>query len=371
MKIGILTLPLYANYGGNLQAYALMTILKKFGHEAWLIDPRNRIPVWFVPLRFIRRFFLKYIGCRNVSVTKAFDAHAMDFIAEHIRPKTERLRPNFQLKDQATRHSFDAIIVGSDQVWRTRYTTNIEDYFLGFLGNNKKCLRISYAASFGTDEQQFTPEQAKTCAALLKRFSAVSVRELSAVALCREYFGIEAVHVLDPTLLLDPQDYLQLVPNAVTAKPEAGRLFTYLLDHDPVKMEVLDKIVGQTGFSPFDVSGPVTKKSVQKPAVMPPVEKWIAGFRDAEFVFTDSFHGCVFSILFNKPFIAFGNLVRGLARFESLLNTFKLRSRLVGSVEEATSELINKPISWQESNLILAEMRKLSFDFLQNALTDK
>ena len=104
----------------------------------------------------------------------------------------------------------------------------------------------------------------------------------------------------------------------------------------------------------------------------PTVEEWLKGFHDAEFVFTDSFHGCVFSIIFNKPFIAFGNEGRGMARFDSLLKMFGLEELLITSVDQFTPELVDRAISRFSDNSIqqrLNELRKESKLFLERALS--
>ena len=101
--------------------------------------------------------------------------------------------------------------------------------------------------------------------------------------------------------------------------------------------------------------------------IQQPVEKWLRAFHDAEFVITDSFHACVFSIIFNKPFIVYGNKERGFARFESLLNMFGLEDRLVSSLNE-TKTAIEKPIDWERVNSIHKQMKEKSLSFLVNNL---
>lgn len=379
MKIGILTLPLHTNYGGNLQAWALLTTLKDMGHDAWLIDRGfNRLSAGLVSRTLLKRALLKYVLRRpGISVRKGlFDkpeplgrtVNSIEFIERHIKPKTKRFESTVQLKKHISRYHFDAFVTGSDQVWRPEYTPNIEDFFFGFLDRNSTQKKISYAASFGTDKWHFTSKQASVCSALLKMFSAVSVRESSGIDLCRDNFGVPAIQVLDPTLLIEAHRYLELLPADAPARPADSKLFSYLLDYDPRKMRVLERIALQTGHTPFDVSGPISVTSTQRASAVPPVESWISGFRDAEFIFTDSFHGCVFSILFNKPFIAFGNPARGLARFESLLSMFKLQSRLITSEREDISRIAASPIDWSHVNDLLQGMRILSLNFLRDAL---
>jgi hypothetical protein len=101
--------------------------------------------------------------------------------------------------------------------------------------------------------------------------------------------------------------------------------------------------------------------------VQVPVEVWLQGFADAEFVVTDSFHACVFAILFNKPFIAYLNPERGGTRFESLLAKFNLLNRLLTTSDAFCPDEL-PPIDWADVNNRLCELRKSSMEFLRQSL---
>src|SRR5690606_26995758 len=96
---------------------------------------------------------------------------------------------------------FNAVIVGSDQTWRPKYSPNIYNYYLDFLKDNNQIKKLAYASSFGTAEWEYTTEQTEKCKTLAKQFHAISVREHTGVDLCREKLGVEAIQLLDPTLL--------------------------------------------------------------------------------------------------------------------------------------------------------------------------
>ena len=369
MKIGILALQLRYNFGGILQAYALQKTLNKLGHNAVHIDQNRNVSLgpWYkkYPI-YLKRAARKHIFGENLIIradvainnaSKIISTHTEPFIEKHIRRIFTRDFSNLRRGD------FDAFVVGSDQVWRPKYFfSKIENAYLDF-AKEWDIKRIAYAASFGTEEWEYTDEQTINCAALLKRFNAVSVRESSAVKLCNEKLGVNAQHVLDPTMLLEKDDYIKLFAETNTLESE-GNLFCYILDESTEKATIIDKVSKEKDLTPFYVNSRYEDSDAPlEERIQQPVEKWLRAFYDAEFVITDSFHACVFSIIFNKPFIIYGNKERGMARFESLLKIFELEERMVSTKKEAI-EAINRPIDWEKVNSIHQRKKEESLSFL-------
>lgn len=372
MRIGILTLPLHGNYGGNLQAYALMQVLRDMGHEPHLIArTRKRAPLRKRVTELAKRAIKKYVlrrpgihltvGLVDSAEQRRLEKHSLRFIAGKIQPQTRKFSSRRELERHIQEYRFDAVVVGSDQVWRPRYAPDIRENFLCFLREGDCVKRIAYAASFGTTAWEYSQEQAAACADLIRKFDAVSVRESSGVDLCKAQFGVEAEHVVDPTMLLEADHYRQLADKQPRHSQPRFAL-VYLLDEDPARSSVV-KAVGDTlGLTPHRVN------SIGDDGSAAPVEAWVAGFRDAEFVITDSFHACVFAILFQKPFLAYGNASRGLSRFESLLDMFGLSARLISTPNQATDALLTSPIDWALIESILEKQRKKARAFLESAL---
>lgn len=373
MKIAILTLPLHTNYGGILQAYALQTILERMGHEVYVIEKEIRItiPFYKMPFCYTKRIIKNIIG-RKCSIF-----YEQKYLKEQsvIRQNTNKFIVKYihliKYKDYSNikEGEYDAIVVGSDQVWRSKYydIKQIEQVYLKF-AENWNIKRIAYAASFGTDKWEYLPEQTKECKKLLKLFDAVSVREDAAVYLCRKYFKIEAQQVLDPTMLLDKEDYINLFKVDKTPKSK-GNLLCYILDQTEEKNELIKRIVEEKKLNAFNVkSQSDNRNSPISERIQPPIEQWLRGFYDAEFVITDSFHACVFSILFNKPFIVYGNESRGMSRFNSLLSLFKLNETLITDISEYKGYI---DFDWDNINRICREYRKLAHTFLLCLKNDK
>lgn len=373
MRIGVLTLQLHNNFGGILQAYALQKVLKDFGHNVVLIDKSRYVSLgpWYkrYPI-YIKRGINRFIFGKNI-IVKA-DAEQNRFlktIAKYTEPFIEKYIRRVYTKDFSNirEKDFDVLIVGSDQVWRPKYFfSKIENAYLDF-AKEWKIKRIAYAASCGTEEWEYTEEQTNNCATLLKKFNAVSVRESSAVKLCYDNFGVKAEQVLDPTMLLCKEDYIKLFKDYNTAQSD-GNLFCYILDEREEKKSIIDCIAKEKGLKPFYVNSRYEELDAPlEERIQQPVEKWLRAFNDAEYIVTDSFHACVFSIIFNKPFIVYGNRERGLARFKSLLSIFGLEERIVSTKEESI-KAISEPIDWERVNEVHRQWKEKSMSFLNNNL---
>lgn len=379
MKIGILTQPLHQNYGGLLQAYALQLTLKRMGYNPVIVDRHHSIvPEWRKIASHIKTVAYKLFGKKREfiywptrSEYETIAQHTNYFIDKYIQPKSKRLHSRKEFNNYIQSQKFDVFIVGSDQVWRPCYSPHLPTYFLDFLKENKEVRKIAYAASFGVDNWEYTDEQTLMAKQLAPLFDVISVREDSGVELCRRYLGVKAEHVLDPTMLLNKQDYLDLIL-AEKEPLSPGNLFTYILDPSEEKQATIEQIAQEKELIPFSVQAKLntrTRKNCKErieDLVVPPVTKWLRGFYDAEFVITDSFHGCVFSIIFNKPFIAIGNQERGIARFNSLLSLYGLKKQLNSSSVKNIS-----PAEWTKINELKFEMEKSSLNFLKENLHDK
>lgn len=371
MEIAILTLPLHTNYGQILQCYALQTYLQRNGHRVTVLDDPLYSYKYYIkiPFVYVKRAFRKIILGESIEVfTLPYQRERENtqiFINRYIHRKVVRTwQPRRVPK-------YDAYVVGSDQVWRPKYfesdkRPSIEIAYLSFVRDCNP-IKISYAASFGTDKNEYSEEQRLSCAKLLKNFTAISVREASAINLCEEMFSAKATRVLDPTMLLNPQDYFHLFQKETVTSPAEGDLYVYLMDYNENYMRYVTCIASQYRLRPYfcynSSVGLGTHNEPRVPSAKPSVEQWLRNFHDASFVITDSFHGCVFSILFNKPFLALVNEGRGITRIESLLNLFGLADRIVRNYSSFDYEPLTE-VRWQEVNEILERERRTASDFL-------
>lgn len=356
MKIGILTSSIAGNYGGILQNYALQHVLKGMGHTPMAIDHykpysrvrwcMGRIKGYFkkqpthVPFPFYGR-----VGSKRI----------LDFAFKHIL----RTRPIKQFNHTIVdNYHFFAIIVGSDQVWRYKSGDQIENFYLSFI-ESLQIKRVAFSASFGVEKWNYPIGETKRCKHLLRLFDAVSVREKSDVQLCRENLGIEPKHTLDPTLLLDKDVYIKLCNNVPLKRNNF--LFAYLLDPTPQKLNEIKLFAHKIGLLPL------IRYAENNSRKEDGVEDWLACFRDATYVVTDSYHGTLFSIIFQKEFITINNTVRGQSRFKSILEELGLTERLISFIP---NELTFDPIDWKLIKNIILNRKNESLSFLEKALKE-
>lgn len=381
-KVLILTQPLRTNYGGLLQAFALQNVVKELGFEVFTDNPfflrklslKSKVKdllARFVygtlkgdkkykPLfkRRLKRADFEY-AAQNLLPFIEKRINTIDFFEGRVQPLSSNIE------------KFDYYICGSDQVWRRRYG-DVKRYFFDFLQSTDK-KRFSYSASFGLDNiNEYSNQEKQDCRNLIKFFTSVSVREKDAVKIVEDEFSFPAVQTLDPTLLLENTDYRNLINQSYVDKTEDSYLFVYILDKTEEKKELIDIVSRRLNLKVKDIMPKVDWKTSKKDkeSVFPAVEEWLNCFDKASFVLTDSFHGTVFSIIFNKPFLSVGNKDRGLTRFTSLLSLFGLEDRLIFSKKDLTGVLLHNmlKIDYAAINETKSVLKEQSIKFLKQNL---
>lgn len=338
----IISLTGYFNYGNILQRYALKTFLRQKGYVFDSIRTQEH----------------KERQDRNIF------GNMIDFVEKNI---------NETPFDDINILSYKNYIVGSDQVWRDWYDGDwgkFGIFFLDFLGK-RKANRIAYAASFGVDNLKdagIDEEKRKLIHPLIKKFNHISMREESGVKLVGELIENDNYNtkvVLDPVFLLKKEDYSRLIDNSKSKNRKTPRLFCYILDKSDEKSEIINKISNSYNKDCLIINPDEHKK-------YEPIEEWLKGFRDSDFVITDSFHGIVLSIINNKNFIVFGNQTRGLSRMECLLDYFDIkRNRIIypGNHKLNTNIIMNlDEINWKFVNSKIDEGINHSSEWLSRVL---
>lgn len=326
MKIAILTHPLGANYGGILQAYALSKYLEAKGHCVTVLNLQHEL---YLYKRVIKSIL---VALRHPRYNNPKYKNLNAFVKRNINYSVP-LTSQKQLKKYIERKNFDLFIVGSDQVWRADFARKYGyNYFLDFAPNDSK--KISYAASFGLSDWCYTAEETTVIKSLLNRFSAISVREDEGVKLCEKFLDINATQLIDPTMLLTSGDYDKL---SLKREYEDSYTYVYWLGDEKEKAKALSSI-NQEGKRVVDIS-------LRANDTLIPVEQWVSNIKYSDFVVTDSFHGLVFSILFNKRFRVCSNKSGGNGRISSLLSLLGIALKDDGSCYDFDYAIVNDRIN--------------------------
>lgn len=310
-KIGILNFH-YSNYnyGAVLQASALTSVVKDLGYD---VEHINFIPLpsFKKKLKIYSLWILRQLGLRKKAApnpvvlnSKVFEVFRNEWIK-----CTSSTYSN--IKNLAkTRDQYGAVIVGSDQVWRPEYTgEHALAYFLSFV--DSKCLRISYAASFGVDywKEPKIKGLTLTIKEELEKFNSISVREKSGVTLCEDIFKVKAQHVLDPTLLVGKLFFEDII-NKSDCRDKIADIVYYKLDLDSDFLDDIRKISEKLNYTDENIYYSYSNGKYYYHSVA----DWLKNIKDSKLVITDSFHCVCLSILFEKQFIYSANEARGITR---------------------------------------------------------
>lgn len=347
MKVSILTYHWEDNYGATLQAYATYKAIKRLGHTPEFID--LRLP-YNPSLKSRIVFFIKRF--RFNSFRKRFFKNLTSITYWSLA----------ELK--ANPPESDCYLVGSDQTWNPQICKSLLPAF--FLTFGKESIkRVSYASSIGLNAWEesayITNDEIKKA---LYRFSKILLREDSAIKITKDIFGVDASQVIDPVLLFPRY------PELTGDLKLSNEIIAYKLINDEGFYEMAQDVAKKIN-SPIRSIGSVRTPKGYKASYPETPERWIKRIAEASLVFTDSFHGTVFSLLYHKPFVIYIGDPNRITRIVSLLSQLGLSYRILTRDNSITDfiETALKPIEWKNVDRILADLRKDSFDKLREALS--
>lgn len=359
MKTGILTFHSAFNFGASLQAWALQTTLEKLGVQPYMINYRppviddlynplakktglEKSPFWYGlkhPDQMLRvRKYNRFI-------------HEKFHLLGEARTYEELKNSGFEL---------DACIVGSDQVWNVQHTGGDPSYFLGFLGDEVK--KISYAASIGTE--YILPVYHEYYREGLKNIRHISVREESARTVLKELTDQEIQVVLDPTLLLDVQEYEAI---KTPVHYDEKYILVYMMEKSQDVIRLANSVSRLVGLPVVQRRYYRIFRNEIKPCYTFDPGEFLSCVENAEMVITNSFHGTVFSVLYGKPFISMLHSDTG-SRTVNLLETLGLEEHLLfePSAEECMKKM--KPCDKKRTGELILKNREKSLAFLKKSL---
>lgn len=360
MKIALITMHAARNYGAVLQTYALQHILQLLGDEIVIINyKRDNQQLWsymfHVNKKFRKNPFLRFAFVIKTIIPKIRTSVLFSkFISRYIS-----LSPIVRSGSEiAQKVKSDLYLVGSDQVWNPQANDGFDGmyFFEGCKG-----VKVSYASSIGIYE--LNDEEQEYIKNKLQNFRRVSVRENSSIFILKR-LGIEAECMLDPTLLMDQDDWKQL---AAPINIGNNYLLIYYFGNASNIMHIANKIAKERNLQVCRISVGFEKYKEDDIVVrFVSPEQFISLFLYASFVITNSFHGTAFSINFNKEFFCYPTTEHN-ARFDSILQMFNLEKRNLRELDENTLGDL-KPIDFILLQEKLQEQRKKSIDYIESIL---
>lgn len=352
MKVGILTFHDADNYGAVLQAYGLKKSLSNY------VDCE------------IINYYNDYF--HRTSVPSGILAKIMGKVHKKALERKKKAFKNFRdqyltcgspvINDdqlEALNDRIDLFISGSDQVWNLNCSGGKKCYFLPFVkDNNKKC---SYAVSFGTDYPQLDDEYKE----FIRQFNKIAMRESSGCTYVKDVIGRENVRVLDPTLLLRASEWDNLLKTENIKAPKGRFILIYEVVNGKNMEEFAQKLEKEKGLPVYCITASNRiKKGIKTIRSAGPID-WLSLIKNSEYVITNSFHGLVFSLIFNKQF--FVELLpppaATNARMIEMLSSVGLENRVI----DEHSQISNfDQISYENVNRTLSIARENSINYIRN-----
>lgn len=337
------------NYGSALTNYALHETLVEMGKTVLMLEwPTWEKATWPIPDSHTRRFARRHY---DISMRQTYDN--LDHFNYHC----------------------ESFILGSDQLWNYYSVKENGNYFfLDFVHPGKR--KIAYATSFGHSTSFFPKERQLEISEYLQQFTAISVREKDGVDICRDTFGVHAVQTLDPVFICSPSAYEKAINDAEVSEKEPY-ILGYILNPTEEKRNALLmasrklqlplKVI-LDGQENYDKN---YKAMNLNDAVLGTVgvEDWLYYFKNAQFILTDSYHGLCFSLIFHKNFICFGNRLRGMSRFNTLIEITKLDDHMLLNPQNGSiDDLLYRVIDYNAVEQRLDVEKRRSREWLKNAL---
>ncbi len=331
------------NFGSLFQYYALQEYLIKLGHEPFWIryyQLPTKISIYLKMVKAKKEYLKKdTIFFRKKTWKKCFIAfiHKYLYLSNNIYYSHKFLK-FFPPKA-------DIYITGSDKVWSDNFP-----YYLDFVPENKR--RYSYAASFPRNFFKFSP----TAALLLKKFTGVSVRENEGVDMCQKAGYLDAIQVLDPTMLLPKSHYLSLIKaeNKLTNNLKGPYLFCYFGNVDSpseVHWQSICSFAEKKSLSLILVAMlGIVPMFPEEYIYMPSPIEWLQLMSEADCIITNSFHGTIFSVIMEKPFLSIIPKDKPSVPISSFLDSLDLKSRIIQNESIDIEKNIFNPIDWEKVN---------------------
>lgn len=366
MKVAVVTLHRVYNYGSVLQAYATQQVLEKLGHEVRIVDYiTEQRTKWRLLCSPSQKEHSRGMGTLAYRIARFFSICIKELtFGTFVRKRLHLTSKYISVEDLAKNPpEADVYITGSDQTWNSDYNEGVDrGFFLDFIPKEAK--RIAFAASFGKTE--IDEQEAETIRELIKPYSAISVRESSALEILARIDRTDAIQLVDPTLLIKKEEWMTLASKRLVKEPYLVLMLLY--NEDNHATEYAREIADEKGLKLVKISWEHRKpRQVDKLFTHRTPSDFLSLLWYADFVVTNSFHGLAFSINFEKQFLVVPREEYN-SRLASLLQMLGLTNRMVSSKESL--RCVSQEIQYEQVRKTLANERNKAFDFLRNSLME-
>lgn len=351
-NVGIAGYWFATNYGGVASYYSLYEKIEQLGYCPFFIET----PYLNSDKEGLDTFPRKFFGSRGVRISTSY-----------------RLEELEELNELA-----DVFVLGSDQVLTSSSIKAFGPLFLmEFADSDKR--KIAISSSCGGDNLNADSGLVNYAKKQLRRFSAVSVREYSAVELVRNKFGIFAEVIIDPIFFTSKEEY-SAIAQPLKNEIEEPYLFAYILDPTLDKKNAILRMAGALNLKvkiALDGRKYTYEKNFEQMEMqsdtLPELDfpQWLYYFSKAAYVFTDSFHGAAMATIMNCPFVMYANYRRGYPRFVTLAKMFGLEERLIEKTEDISEQLLHAEIDFSLVNKILEIQKEKGEKWLKESLEVK
>ena len=336
MRVGILTFHDAQNYGAVLQAYALKKYIKKLGFDVSIVNYHHKN----IPDGFPREPNPERWDKFNLFIKELIDFEEKICTSEEDLEKLD----------------FDYWICGSDQIWNTEITRGFNKGF--FLDFNTKGKKISYAVSMGIPK--LPEEHESDLKRSLNKIDEISVREESIREYTQNFTDKTVTRTLDPTLLLEPSDY----DNLIYENKNGEYVLIYALGPDERLSKIAKQIANEKKVKIIELNDNKHDNYFCEQISNAGPQEFLTLIKNAKAIVTNSFHGTIFSILFKKEFYTITRLNRN-SRMENILDIVDMRDRLIDKIEDIQQV---KAQNYDKAFKNLETEKKKSQEFLKNAL---
>ncbi len=367
-RIGIITFHNSYNCGSMLESYAMQTVLSRLSDSVKIINFSNAnqkklYSVWFEN-NSIKNIIKNALICGH---SKKISNNNLKY--EEFKNSNFNLTEEFTNMNELSDENYDIVFAGSDQIWNITIQDGDDAYFLTWVKNAKK---VAYAPSFGSKNIIKYADDSSKYAKYLNSFDSLSIRENNGKKWIKDLIGKDVEVLLDPTLLLEKNDYDKILANDVNL--DEKYIFFYSPGFDDNICKYVRKIANKYNLKVITWSAkPYYVKKIKRFGFeLPPYENpslYLKLIKNAELILTTSYHGTIFSTIYKKKFFTIknGGMYGDDDRVITLLEQTKMMDRLIPYEFNEEFDYLAE-IDYKEYDENIKKLKEKSYKYIEDSI---